>query len=89
MPHPRPVRPRSHDAAAQAASFNDLLDAEQDRFKARERRHARRVAFYAVLGAILVVGIGVWGFGVETNTRNAPIRWEKLAPSISVVIRPH
>nr|WP_321983155.1 hypothetical protein [uncultured Lichenicoccus sp.] len=86
---PPPQRPRIHEAAAQSASFNDFLDAEQDRFRARERRQARRVALYAVIGAVLVVGIGVWGFGVETNTRHAPIHWQKLAPSIAVVIRPH
>ena len=89
MPHPLPQRPRTQDAAAQAAAFNDLLDAEQDRFHARERRHGRRMALCAVIGALLVVGIGVWGFGVETNTRNAPIHWQKLAPSIAVAIRPH
>ena len=84
-----PPRPRSQEAVVKAASFNDMLDAEQERYASRERRHARRNALYAVIGAILVVGIGVWGFGVETNTRLAPIRWQKLAPSIEVAIRPH
>ena len=81
--------PRSHDAVARAAAFTEVLDAGQDRFTAGERRRSRRVALYAVIGALVVVGIGVWGFGVETNTRLAPIHWQKLAPSIQVTIRPH
>ena len=47
-----PPRPRSQEAVVKAASFNDLLDAEQERYASRERRHARRIALYAVIGAI-------------------------------------
>lgn len=75
-----------------AAFYSERLDAELDRFNAESRKAVWRSGIYAVLGAIVVVGIGIWGFGVETNTRNAPARHIPAAPppgsTVMVVIKP-
>ena len=81
-PHPPPP----------ISGLNEQLDEELDRFDARSRRGVWRSAFYAVLGAILVVGFGIWSFGIETNTRNAPARHAPAAlpqdAPVMVVINP-
>ena len=76
-----------------AASYSERLDAELDRFNARSRSGLWRSAVYAVLGAIAVVAFGIWGFGIETNTRNAPARPPPAAlppgSTVMVVIKPN
>lgn len=54
------------------AAYGERVDADLERFNIEQRRIARRRGLYAVLGAMIVVGIGIWGFGEETNTRNGP-----------------
>ncbi len=66
---PLPSRP-----PVSAAFYSERLDADHERFSAASRRATRRFGIYAVFGAALVVGFGVWGFGKETNTRNLPPR---------------
>ncbi len=73
-------------------SYSERLDAELDRFNARSRKGVWRNAIYAVFGAIIIVGIGIWGFGVETNTRNAPVRHPPTpspGPAVMVIIQPN
>ena len=73
-------------------SYNERLDAELDRFNARSRQGVWRNAIYAVLGAVVIVGIGIWGFGIETNTRNAPVAHPPApspGPAVMVIIRPN
>ncbi len=71
---PLPSRPPVGVAREPVAFYSERLDADHARFSAASRRATRRFGIYAVLGAALVVGVGVWGFGKETNTRNVPIR---------------
>ena len=56
-----------------ASVHNERLEALSSAFAARSRAAKRRSAFYALLGAILVVAFGAWSFAVETNTRNMPL----------------
>ena len=94
---PLPSRPPVSVPRDPVAFYSERLDADHERFSAASRRAARRFGIYAVVGAALVVGVGVWGFGKETNTRNAPIRGAAIAPrgpatapasTVMVVIRP-
>ncbi len=71
---PLPSRPRAGVPRDPVAFYSERLDADHERFDAASRRATRRFGIYAVLGAALVVGVGIWGFGKETNTRNVPIR---------------
>jgi hypothetical protein len=72
---------------AQVAFYTERLDADLRRFDLEARRASRRLWPYSVLGAVLIVGFGVWGFGEETNTRNAPVQPAPLLrPSGSTVM---
>ncbi len=74
-----------------ASVQSERLDALREMFSARSRITARRSALYAVLGAMVVVGFGIWGFAVETNTRDMPMRPpvpQRPAGPIMVVITP-
>jgi hypothetical protein len=76
--------------ANQVAFYSERLDADLERFERETRRASRRLWPYAVLGAVLVVVFGVWGFGVETNTRNAPVHLAPpLAPGSAVTVTIH
>ena len=89
IPHP-PIQSDGTDQ--HAMPYNERLDAELERFNERSRKGVWRNAIYAVCGAIVVVGIGIWGFGVETNTRNAPVRHSPApspAPTVMVIIKPN
>ena len=82
---PLPSRPPVSVPRDPVAFYSERLDADHERFSAASRRATRRFGVYAVLGAALVVGVGVWGFGKETNTRNAPVRG---AAARAPVLRP-
>ena len=87
-----PPPPPGSGLGEHPASYSERLDAELDRFNARSRRGLWRSAIYAVLGAIGVVAFGIWSFGIETNTRNAPARPSPAAAppgsTVMVVIKP-
>ena len=97
---PLPSRPPASVPRDPVAFYSERLDADHERFSAASRRATRRFGIYAVFGAALVVGVGIWGFGEETNTRNAPIRSAATArapaprpaatpgSTVMVVIRP-
>ncbi len=70
---PLPSRPPVSVPRDPVAFYSERLDADHERFSAASRRATRRFGIYAVLGAALVVGFGIWGFGEETNTRNVPV----------------
>ena len=84
---PLPTSSDTSRLSQRVASYSERVDAEHTRFNADWRRARRRFALCAVLGAVLVVGVGVWGFRIETNTTNAPIgRARSVKPQGSTVM---
>ena len=85
---PLPPRPPVSVPRDPVAFYGERLDADHERFSSASRRATRRFGIYAVFGAALVVGVGVWGFGKETNTRNVPTRSATLARARGPVAAP-
>ncbi len=83
----RPTEPVSINALRDPVSVErERLEARLERFATRSNAPGRRSGLYAVLGALLVVGFGVWGFRKETNTRLAPVHAESTGAAVMVVL---
>ncbi|WP_428393358.1 hypothetical protein [Lichenicoccus sp.] len=67
--------------------YSERLDLVAENFEVRARSKVLRSRLYAAIGAVLVVAFGVWGFGMETNTRNAT--WHPIVRTVTVDIVRH
>ena len=85
-PRPTIVPPTIGSYRDPLTIYSERLDLAAERFEVRARGNARRSRLYAALGAVLVVAFGVWGFGMETNTRTAT--WHPVVRTVTVDITP-
>ena len=83
-PRPTIVPPTIGSYRDPLTIYSERLDLVAERFEVRARGKARRSRLYAAIGAVLVVAFGVWGFGMETNTRTAT--WHPIVRNVTVDI---
>ena len=86
MVDPIPLREPISKHRDPVSVHSERLDAMLEAFSARSRRTSRRFAAYAMLGAVVVVTLGIWGFAFETSTLQVPVRTPTMASNGPVMV---